>query len=187
MTHFKTNPLEAGKQALQKAELAAAEEALAKAVQQAPDSAEAAFLWAQCATRRNDVRAARARFTALLSQHPTHFRGWLEAGQLSRQLGRQKELMHFYRMATQVAPTHWEGWLTLAGVLEAAGQWDEAAACYHRALPLATKAPAGEAVPVSRVHALMAKSRLERGDAARALESLRQALGLMRVKSPNPM
>jgi predicted O-linked N-acetylglucosamine transferase (SPINDLY family) len=51
-------------------------------------------------------------------------------------------------------------------------------------LPLATKAPEGEAVPASRVHALMAKSRLERGDAARALESLRQALGLMRVEKP---
>lgn len=178
--------LETGKLALQSGELAAAEKALANAVQQAPDSAEAAFMWAQCAVRRNDVHAARARFTALLRQHPGHFRGWLESGHLSRQLGRQKELMHFYRMATQVAPSHWEGWLTLAGALEAADQWDEAAACYHRALPLATKAPDGEAVPVSRVHALMAKSRLERGDAARALESLRQALGLMRVEKPKP-
>ena len=71
----KTNPLEAGKQALQSGDLAAAEAALAQAVQQAPDSAEAAFLWAQCAVRRNDVHAARARFTALLRQHPAHFRG----------------------------------------------------------------------------------------------------------------
>ena len=186
MTDPKNNPLEAGKQALQSGELAAAEEALAKAVQQAPDSAEATFLWAQCAVRQGAVREARERFAALLSQHPGHFRGWLEAGHLSRQLGRQKELMHFYRMATQAAPAHWEGWLTLAGALEASEQWDEAAACYHRALPLATKAPDGEAVAVSRVHALMAKSRLERGDAARALESLRQALGLMRVEKPKP-
>jgi predicted O-linked N-acetylglucosamine transferase (SPINDLY family) len=182
----KTNPLEAGKKALQSGDLAAAEAALAQAVQQAPDSAEATFLWAQCAVRQGAVREARARFSALLRQHPGHFRGWLEAGHLSRQLGRQKELMHFYRMATQAAPAHWEGWLTLAGALEASEQWDEAAACYHRALPLATKAPDGEAVPVSRVHALMAKSRLERGDAARALESLRQALGLMRVEKPKP-
>jgi len=186
MTDPKNNPLEAGKQALQNGELAAAEEALAKAVQQAPDSAEAAFLWAQCATRRGDVRQARDRFATLLRLHPGYFRGWLEAGHLSRQLGRQDEAMQFYRRATQLVPQHWEGWLTLAGALEAAGQWDEAAACYHRALPLATKAPEGEAVPVSRVHALMAKSRLERGDAARALESLRQALGLMRVEKPKP-
>ncbi len=141
MTDPKNNPLEAGKQALQSGELAAAEEALAKAVQQAPDSAEATFLWAQCAVRQGAVREARERFAALLSQHPGHFRGWLEAGHLSRQLGRQKELMHFYRMATQAAPAHWEGWLTLAGALEASEQWDEAAACYHRALPLATKSP----------------------------------------------
>lgn len=180
----KTNPLDAGKQALQSGDLAAAEQALAQAVQQAPDSAEAALLWAQCATRRNDVHAARDRFAALLRQHPGHFRGWLEAGHLSRQLGRQDEALQIYRRATQLASTHWEGWLTLAGALESASQWDEAAACYHRALPLATKAPEGEAVPASRVHALMAKSRLERGDAARALESLRQALGLMRVEKP---
>ena len=186
MTDPKNNPLEAGKQALQNGELAAAEEALAKAVQQAPDSAEAAFLWAQSATRRGDVRQARDRFATLLRLHPGYFRGWLEAGHLSRQLGRQDEAMQFYRRATQLVPLHWVGWLTLAGALEAAGQWDEAAACYHRALPLATKAPEGEAVPVSRVHALMAKSRLERGDAARALESLRQALGLMRVEKPKP-
>jgi predicted O-linked N-acetylglucosamine transferase (SPINDLY family) len=186
MTDSNTKRLEAGKIALESGNLAEAEDALAQAVQQAPDSAEATFLWAQCAARRNDVHAARARFTALLSQHPRHFRGWLEAGHLSRQLGRQKEVMHFYRMATQAAPLHWEGWLTLAGALEAVDQWDEAAACYHRALPLATKAPDGEAVPVSSLHALMAKSRLERGDAARALESLRQALGLMRVEKPKP-
>ena len=186
MTEYQNNSLEVGKQALQSGDLAAAEAASALAVRQAPESAEAALLWAQCATRRGDVRTARERFAALLRQHPDHFRGWLEAGHLSRQLGRQNEVMHFYRMATQVAPTHWEGWLTLAGALEAVDQWDEAAACYHRALPLANKAPDGEAVPVSRVHALMAKSRLERGDAARALESLRQALGLMRVEKPEP-
>ncbi|WP_322991915.1 tetratricopeptide repeat protein [Limnohabitans sp.] len=186
MTLQTTNPLEAGKQALQTGDLAAAEAALAQAAEQDPDSPEVALLWAQCAVRRGEVRTARERFAALLRQHPTHFRGWLEAGHLSRQLGRQAEVMHFYRMATQVAPTHWEGWLTLAGALEAAGQWDEAAACYHRALPLATQATEGEAVPVSRVHASMAKIRLERGDAARALESLRQALGLMRVEKPEP-
>ncbi len=186
MTEQHNKPLEVGRQALLSGELTVAEEALAQAVQQAPDVPEAALLWAQCAARRNDVRLARERFAGLLRQHPTYFRGWLEAGHLSRQLGRQHELMYFYRTATQVAPTHWEGWLVLAGALEAAGQWDEAAACYHRALPLATKAPDGEAVPVSRVHALMAKSRLERGDAARALESLRQALGLMRVEKPEP-
>ena len=186
MTDLITNLLETGKNALASANLAEAEAALAQAVQQTPDSAEAAFLWAQCAVRRNDIHAARARFSALLSQHPGHFRGWLEAGHLSRQLGRQKEVMHFYRMATQAAPMHWEGWQTLACALEAQGQWDEAAVCYHRALPLATKAPQGEAVTVSRVHALMAKNRLERGDAARALESLRQALGLMRVENPKP-
>lgn len=106
MTDTKTNPLEAGKQALQSGDLAAAEAALAQAVQQSPESAEAAFLWAQCATRRNDVHAARARFSTLLRQHPGYFRGWLEAGHLSRQLGRPKEWMHFYRMATQVAPLH---------------------------------------------------------------------------------
>jgi protein O-GlcNAc transferase len=186
-TVLQNKPLKVGQQALQSGDLAAAEEALAQAVQQAPDSAEAALLWAQCATRRGDVRIARERFATLLRQNPGHFRAWLEAGHLSRQLGRQNEVMHFYRMATQVAPQHWEGWITLAGALEAAGQWDQAAACYHRALPLATQAPEGEAVPVSRVHALMSKSRLERGDAARALESLRQALGLMRVENPSPM
>lgn len=178
--------VEKGKQALQSGDLVAAESALAQAAQQLPNSAEVALLWAQCAVRRGEVRAARERFAALLRQHPGHFRGWLEAGHLSRQLGRQAEVMHFYRTATRVAPLHWEGWLTLATALESDGQWDEAAACYHRALPLATRAPEGEAVTVSQLHALMAKNRLERGDAARALESLRQALGLMRVEKPEP-
>ncbi|WP_416547869.1 tetratricopeptide repeat protein [Limnohabitans sp. DCL3] len=178
--------VETGKQALLSGDLLAAEAALAQAAQQLPNSAEVALMWAQCAVRRGEVRTARERFAALLRQHPTHFRGWLEAGHLSRQLGRQAEVMHFYRMATQVAPLHWEGWLTLATALEAAGQWDDAAGCYHRALPLATRAPEGDVVPVSQVHARMAKSRLERGDAARALESLRQALGLMRVEKPEP-
>ncbi len=178
--------LNAGKEALQAGDLAAAETALGQAVVQAPDLAEARLLWANCAARQGDVRQARERFAVLLRQHPGYFRGWLEAGHLSRQLGRQTELMHFYRTATQVAPLHWEGWFSLACALEAQGQWDEAAGCYHRALPLATRAPEGEAVAVSHVHRQMAKDRLERGDAARALESIRQALGLMRVEQPAP-
>ena len=79
MTVSQNSPLEVGKQALQSGDLAAAEAALTQAVQQAPDSAEAALLWAQCATRRGDVRTARERFATLLRQHPGHFRGWLEA------------------------------------------------------------------------------------------------------------
>ena len=178
--------LDSAEQALLRGDAVAAEAALSPFSAEFVNSAPAALCWARCALQRGDVREARERFAALLRQHPNHFKGWLEAGHLSRQLGRQAELMHFYRMATQVAPQHWEGWLALACALEAQGQWDEAAVCYHRALPLATRAPDGEAVPASRVHALMAKSRLERGDAARALESLRQALGLMRVEKPEP-
>ena len=186
MVNEKLTLVNSGKQALQAGDLASAETALGQAVAQAPDLAEARLLWAQCAVRQGDVRQARERFAVLLRQHPGYFRGWLEAGHLSRQLGRQAELMHFYRVATQVAPLHWEGWFALACALEAQGQWDEAAGCYHRALPLATRAPEGEAVTVSHVHRQMAKDRLERGDAARALESIRQALGLMRVEQPTP-
>lgn len=186
MNDAKVNLLEAGQKAIQSGDLPAAESALAQAAQQNPNDAEVALLWAQCAVKRNDVRQARDRFASLLRQHPDHFRGLLEAGHLSNQLGRSTETLFFYRRATQVAPMHWEAWQALACALEAEGLWDEAATCYHQALPLATQAPDGEAVPVSRVHALMAKNRLERGDAARALESLRQALGLMRVEKPKP-
>lgn len=154
------------------------------ALQESKEAADALLSQARGALQRQEVRVARAHFATLLRQFPDCFRGWLEAGNLSQQLGRVDEAINLYRSAVQSSPTHWEGWLTLASALEDNGQLDEAAACYHRALPLAQVAPEGEKVPVSRVHALMGRQRLERGDAARALESIRQALGLMRVEQP---
>ena len=152
--------------------------------QERKGAADALLSQARGALQRQEVRAAREHFATLLRQFPECFRGWLEAGHFSQQLGRVDEAINLYRSSVKASPAHWEGWLTLANALEASDQLDEAAACYHRALPLATMAPDGEAVPVSQIHALMGRKRLERGDAARALESIRQALGLMRVEQP---
>jgi protein O-GlcNAc transferase len=145
---------------------------------------EALLLSAQSSITSGDVQLAREKIAILLRQYPDFFKGWLEAGNLSCQLGRQDEMVYFYRKAAQVSPLNWEGWLMLANALEATRSWNEAAGCYHRAVLLAKGLHTLDNKLTSHVHTLMAKFRIERGDDARALESLRVAQELMQTERP---
>ena len=157
-----------------------AEAAIAECLKHAPAMEPALMLHARCAVRLGKEGEARERFAAVLRLNPTHFSGWLEAGNLCRQMGLMDQAMMSYRQAVASAPDRWEGLLSLARVLEDAGRNDEAAAAYHQALVTAGQKPGG----VRNVHRMMARYRVERGDAARALEALRQALGVLRVEQP---
>lgn len=147
----------------------------ALALQQAPQMEAAALQWARCGVRLGDWQAAREGFATLLKAFPANYSGWLEAGHLCRQQGVPQQAMTCYSKAIALVPTRYEARLSLARVLEDQGQMDAGAAEYHRALTVA-------GVDKNRlVHWRMGKFRLERGDAARALESLRQALLVLRV------
>ena len=137
---------------------------------------------ARCEVKLGQFAHAREAFASVLRLDPKNFSAWLEAGNLCRTMGLTEQALTSYRQAVVSAPERWEGLLTLARTLEDLGRWDEAAANYHAALVTAGKQPAG----ARKVHTMMARYRLERGDAARALESLRQALGLLRVEQPEP-
>lgn len=163
-----------------------AEALLVKALAQDPDSEKALLLAARCAVAQDRAHVARERFLALIKRHPESFSAWLECGNLSRSLGRAQEALSCYRQSVKVAPSRWEGWLTLARELETIARFDEAAACYHRALLTAAQPPQTTPKMVRQVHTLMAKYRLDRGDAARALESVRQALSVLRLEQPEP-
>lgn len=147
----------------------------ALALQQAPQMEAAALQWARCGVLLGDWQAAREGFATLLKAFPANYSGWLEAGHLCRQQGVPQQAMTCYSKAIALVPTRYEARLSLARVLEDQGQMDAGAAEYHRALTVA-------GVDKNRlVHWRMGKFRLERGDAARALESLRQALLVLRV------
>lgn len=153
-----------------------------EAIEQEGDFAAAWLQRARCETRLGHFAQAREAFAAVLRLEPKNFSAWLEAGNLCRQMGFAEQALASFRQAVTVDPERWEGQLSLARALEDAGLWEPAAAHYHLALTCAK----GNTGDVRRMHQRMARYRQERGDAARALDSLRQALGLLRIEQPAP-
>ena len=131
---------------------------------------------ARCVLNRGDEMGARQAFERLLRAFPENFSGWLEAGNMCRKQGMIDQAMISYKRAVAVNPQRYEGHISLARLLEDNGQFDEAASEYHWGLV------AGGAEKTRLIHWWMAKYRLERGDAARALESMRQALLVSRLE-----
>ena len=169
--------------------------ALERALQLQPQMAAALMQLARCEVRLGRLKAADAHFSELLHIDPNNFSAWLEHGNLHRQLGQADKMLAAYQQAASCTPQRWEGLLALTRSLEEAGRWELAAVNYQRAVALAGEAagPATKAerskptAPHSRVrqvHWHMARYRLERGDAARALEAMRQALMAARIEHP---
>lgn len=158
------------------------------ALQLSPEMAVARLQAARCHTRLGSLREARKAYVAVLRQEPENFSAWLEAGHVSRDLGEPQLMLAAYRKAAEVAPKRWEAMLALVRAQEEAGHWDAAAFAYHRAVVLvgagrsADGQGAGKPMVLSQLHAQVARFRLERGDAARALEAMRQALMAIRVE-----
>lgn len=70
-----------------------------------------------------------------------------------------------------------------ARLYELANSWENAARTYHRAIEAGFGKPGG----MRRIHRLMMMHRIERGDLARALESVRQALSILHLEKPSPL
>lgn len=141
----------------------------------APQMEVAALQRVRSLVRLGDLQVAREGFSQLLQAFPANYSGWLEAGHLCRQQGVHQQALASYSRAIALVPARYEARLSLARLLEDMGQMEAGAAEYHRALT------AAGADKKRLVHWRMAKYRLERGDAARALESLRQALLVLRI------
>ena len=137
----------------------------------------AALQLARCVVKWGDLYAARDAFAALLKAFPNNYSGWLEAGHVCRQQGVLAQALTCYERAMAVTPTRFEAFVSMARALELLGRFDAAAAQYQQALI------AAGAQHNRFVHWQMAKFRLERGDAARALESMRQALLVLRAQA----
>lgn len=181
---------------------AGARACMGRALALEPDMVPALMLLARCTQRMGEPEAAQEAFGAVLKVAPDNFSAWLELGHVCRTLGQTPQMLAAYQRAAAVAPQRWEVMASLLRAEEEAGQWEAAARSYHRAvllvgqaaaeackaassdqpesgkLPLATaSAPAS----VRALHWRVAKFRLERGDAARALEAMRQALMALRL------
>ena len=147
------------------------------AVLQAEPQAHLAWLQrARCAVALAQHEAAHAHFTQLLKNQAQNFSGWLEFGNWWRRQARLKEAAQCYERAVGCNAQRFEAHLSLARVLEELGQWSGAAIAYHLAVQVCG------AQHLLDVHWRMATFRLERGDAPRALESMRQALMAARVE-----
>jgi len=148
-----------------------------QALQENPQLEPAALQVARCWVNLGDGAAARLSFTQLLKAFPNNYSGWLEAGHLCRQQGVTQQALASYQRAIQVTPERYEARLSLARLLEDMGEFEVAAAAYHHALI------AGGVDKNRLVHWRMAKYRVERGDAPRALEAMRQALLILRISN----
>lgn len=136
---------------------------------------------ARCHRALGDPAAARRAYVAVLQQDAQHFSAWLEAGHVSRELADYPHMLAAYERAAQVSPQRFEPWLAMARCHEELGQADRGAAALHRALTLAVHAR--QPHTVVRVHSLMARYRLQRGDDARALDAVRLALMTLRAEA----
>ena len=146
----------------------------------APHLEQAALQWVRCLVLRGQHMEAREGFSQLLRNFPNLYAGWLEAGHLCRQQAQHAQARICYAKAIELMPDRVEARLSMARLMEDQGEFDAGAVEYHRALL------AGGAAQARLVHWRMAKCRIERGDAARALESMRQALLVLR-SMPTPI
>jgi predicted O-linked N-acetylglucosamine transferase (SPINDLY family) len=180
---------------------AQAHAAFGQALAMAPDFLAATMQAARCLVKLGNFDAARSHFEQVLRSDPHNFSAWLECGHVCRQQGLTVQMLACYRQAAVCEPQRWEALLALARSLEESGQFELAATSYHRAVAVAgavalaekqaaktpeenkPPAPKAPAVSVMLVHWRMAKYRLERADAARALEAMRQALMASRISS----
>jgi protein O-GlcNAc transferase len=140
-----------------------------------PQLEPAALQWVRCLVLQGRQMEAREGFSKVLQNFPNNYSAWLEAGHLCRQQAQQPQAQVCYAHAIGLAPDRFEARLSLARLLEDMSQFDAGAVEYHRALQ------AGGADKARTLHWRMAKFRLERGDVARALESMRQALLIERL------
>lgn len=161
-----------------------------------PEMYAAMLQVARCDFRLGQYREARANYVAVLKAEPENYSAWQEIGHVCRELGETDRMLAAYRKAAEVAPQRWDAMLALVRAQEEAGQWDAASYAYQRAVTLAgsqkADSPYSEAkakttagynpIPLSQLHAQVARFRLERGDAPRALEAMRQALMAVRLE-----
>jgi len=177
--------------------------ALLGALSLEPGLIPARMLLARCEARLGELALARQSFEAVLKAEPENFSAWLELGHVLRRQEEHSSMVLAYQRAMAAAPHRWEAMLAMARGLEDAGQTDMAAIAYHRAVVAggaAAQRAAGAADAVDNgvrlaslpriIHWRMARFRLERGDAGRALEAMRQALMAHRVErlqlTPDP-
>lgn len=173
-------------------------EAFEACLSRRPDLHAAHLQLARCAVARGELARAQTHFCAMLEAEPGNFSAWLEAGHLARQQGFTDKALARYDHAAQLSPNRWEGHFARARAFEEAGRMEAAAAAYQQALAAAGQADVqrrqSAATPTAAVdgkagsylvavHYAMAKARMQRGDAARALEALRQALMAMRIET----
>ena len=148
-----------------------------RVLKEAPQVEPAALQWVRCLVLQGLQVQAREGFSQLLRNFPNNYSAWLEAGHLCRQQAQHQQAQVCYAKAIDLVPDRFEARLSMARLLEDLGQMDAGAVEYHRALQ------AGGADKARTLHWRMAKFRLERGDVPRALESIRQALLILRLEA----
>ncbi len=172
----------------EKGDWSAAQESVEQALGLDPKLAIAHLLSARCAQRLGELELAAKHYADVVQLDPKNFSAWLEWGNVSRSLGHSQKMLECYGRAAAVAPGRWEVLVSLVRAFEEAGQWHEAAIVYHQALdavvsrqlpsvtPDSAETSQEGRVTAATVHWKVARFRLDRGDAPRALEAMRQAL-----------
>jgi predicted O-linked N-acetylglucosamine transferase (SPINDLY family) len=156
-----------------------AENAFEAALKIRADLVPALLQFARCARDKKEWVEADGRYERLLGTDPKNFSGWLEAGNVARQMGNTEKMLSCYRNCTDVAPRRWEGFVSLGRALEEQHEHEEADIAFRKALNAC-----GNNGERRDIYAIMGKNRLERGDLELAEEALRSAIDCARQETP---
>lgn len=144
----------------------------------------ATMLRARCLTNLGRLEEACETYRDALKSDVANFTAWLELGNVCRRMGDSKRAVECYEKAVACNAKDERGHLACARILEeekSPKDRDRAAYHYHRAIVLAGARDELPARAMADVHHKIGRFRLDRGDAPRALEALRQAIMTSRL------
>src|SRR5207248_8887497 len=128
------------------AHLAAAREALDRALALEPDLPEALFARAMIQTNFDyDWKGAAETLRKALALAPQDPAVLMQAGNLANARGEKTQALEFDRRAVALDPVNAQAWAFLAGNLSVSGKQSEARAEYRRVIELNPSAPFGHA------------------------------------------
>lgn len=150
-------------------ELRAAEASCRQLLEQQPNQIEVLFLLGNCLTRQGELAKAAASFAQACRLAPDKTVLWKNLGYLQQELGDRQKAIDSLQHALALEGNNAELWVSLASLHVAGHAFEQAAACYRRALQVGHEDP-GELLN------RLATLQVYLGETEKALDTFEQAV-----------
>lgn len=177
LSHDAATAFNTANAAFREGRYAPAKQAIERAIELAPEYANAYVLMARILRQMNEHQSALDAYLSAVAIEPDHFDALLEGGNVLRAIGDVEAAEKNYRAAFLARPADARPALALAMLYESMpgpANAEKAAVAFHKGLDRASKAPDPNQAMAKACRDL-ARQRLVRSDLARALEMLRCA------------